>query len=168
MTTKKKAPKKRPTKKRPAPASGGRAALATLQRENAKLRREATMRQLLTSRHEAAVAAARAERDAATKYRDQAFRERDILVRALSTVWESDLIPVNDRLNWNWAVCIHAPTGQLTWRISNELAAEFYAHLPKLTANHWDGTNIKTKYARLAALVPSHSGKLAGNGDAGG
>lgn len=112
------------------------------------------MREVLSSRHEAAVAAARAERDAAVKYRDQAFRERDILVRALSTVWESDLIPVNDRLNWNWAVCIHAPTGQLTWRISNELAAEFYAHLPKVAVNHWDRHTVTTKYARLAALVP--------------
>lgn len=150
--TKKKAKKIRPTKK-PTLVRAGES-LAALKRENAKLRREASMRELLSSQHEAAVAAARAERDAAVKYRDQAFRERDILVRALSTVWESDLIPVNDRLNWNWAVCIHAPTGQLTWRISDALADEFYQHLPRLTENHWDGHSMKTKYARLAALVP--------------
>ena len=99
--------------------------------------------------------------------KDAAYAERDKLVSALSKVFPSHLCrhPVTDETwenDWRWIVCIHAPTGQMTWHIHDSELPQF-SHLEKLD-NHWDGHDTAEKYRRLADLARSPVPELAAEG----
>lgn len=86
--------------------------------------------------------------------KDTAYRERDMLVCALSKIWPSHLA-YDDQVGWDdewrWVVCVHSPQGQLTWHIrKSELP--WFGHLNH-AANHWDGHTTPEKYERLSRLT---------------
>lgn len=94
---------------------------------------------------------------AAEEGKSQAYRERNMLVAALSRLYPSYLMqhpddPVWDR-DWRWIVCIEAPVGQLTWHL-HDSHLPMFNHLPE-KANNWDGHSTEEKYARLAKLGTS-------------
>lgn len=89
---------------------------------------------------------------------EKAFRERDALVVALTKLLPSHLMrsatpDISFGPDWQWIVCVHAPSGEMCWRI-NKKDLPLYAHLARVEHNYWDGHNTKTKYERLAALKP--------------
>lgn len=110
--------------------------------------------------------------------KDGAYRERDALVAALSTLFPSHLSrhPDEDATwddDWRWIVCVHIPTlvdvggavaqaagldsrwqpknQQVTWHI-HDSELPMFSHLTP-SMNHWDGHSTEEKYRRLAALV---------------
>lgn len=89
-------------------------------------------------------------------FKDIAYYERNQLVSVLSKLFESHLCrhPEEDKSwedDWRWIVCIHAPTGQLTWHI-HDTDKQYFEHL-KIKDNHWDGHNTKEKYDRLSQIT---------------
>lgn len=86
--------------------------------------------------------------------KNQAYRERNMLVAALSRLYPSHLMkhpddPIWDG-DWRWIVCIEGPAGQMTWHLHD-------SHLPLFNhllerENNWDGHTTDEKYARLAKL----------------
>jgi hypothetical protein len=84
---------------------------------------------------------------------DAVYRERDQLVAALSKIYPSHLAWHEDddwEDGWRNIVCIHLPTGQAAWHISNDEIVLFdHLHQQK---DHWDGHTTDEKYDRLGAL----------------
>ena len=80
----------------------------------------------------------------------EVYRERDLLVRALSKHFPSHLSDYSNKRTDKLVVCIHTPAGQMAWTIPNEMI-ESYAHLEK-TANDWDKHKTADRFARLEAL----------------
>ena len=82
------------------------------------------------------------------------YAERDRLVAALSKCYPAHLCrhQADDwEDDWRNIVCIHLPTGQVTWHIHDgELG--WFKHL-RLELAHWDGHDTDEKYARLARLT---------------
>ena len=89
-------------------------------------------------------------------WRDKAgevYRERDQLVAALSKHYDAHLSwhAAEDWEDaWRNIVCIHLPTGQVTWHI-HESELHLFDHL-YMQAGHWDGHGTPEKYRRLNAL----------------
>jgi hypothetical protein len=115
----------------------------------------------------------------AEESKNQAYKERDMLVCALSKVFPSHLCrhPDEDKNwenDWRWIVCVHIqvnelaifgdaindlPIGddrkrlvekQLTWHI-HDSERKMFNHL-EVEDNHWDGHTTEEKYQRLATL----------------
>lgn len=91
------------------------------------------------------------------KSKDSAYKERDSLVRYLSTQYPSHLMrhPDSDTEwedDWRWIVCIHSVAGQMTWHIHD---SELYGfgHLVRTQFNDWDGHTTEEKYKRLCLLA---------------
>lgn len=89
------------------------------------------------------------------KQRDGAYSERNKLVRHLSVIYPSHLCrhPDDDETwddDWRWIVCVHGPTGQMTWHIHVSEVGMFN-HLRK-KKNHWDGHTTEEKYQRLSEI----------------
>lgn len=88
--------------------------------------------------------------------KNNAYRERDALVCALSKLFpahlarhpDTDLEWEND---WRWIVFIELPTGQASWHI-HDSEREMFNHL-EVGENNWDGHNNERKYKRLSALA---------------
>ena len=84
------------------------------------------------------------------------YRERDQVVAALSKVFPAHMA-WHDEAGWedDWRniVCVHLPTGQVTWHIHESERWPFFSHL-HMQPNHWDGHSTKEKYDRLNALPP--------------
>ena len=146
---------------------GRRAGQVTLRELQAKREREMLVRDVerLTDR------AARLEAELTQRTRDLidveqdlervreekhgAYHERNQLVAALSKLYPSHTCqhPVEDTAwdpEWLTIVCVHLPTGQVTWHIHLS-ERPLFAHLPK-SANHWDGHTTGEKYRRLAGI----------------
>lgn len=90
--------------------------------------------------------------------KDVAYAERDRLVAALSKVFPASLErhPEEDRTwdnDWRWIVFIELPTGQATWHI-HDSELDWFAHLPRLTGEKWDGHSTEQKYVRLSDIKP--------------
>src|SRR5438309_1507704 len=85
--------------------------------------------------------------------RDNAYRERDQLVAALSKQFDAHLATHTGYWEDDWRniVCIHLPTGQATWHIHDSELAMF-SHLDRAD-DHWDGHSTEEKYRRLNALA---------------
>ena len=84
-----------------------------------------------------------------------AYAERDRLVCALSKLFPSHLQrhPESDTTwdnDWRWIVCIHAPTGPMTWHI-HDSEFEWFKHL-RIMRQHWDGHTTDEKYGRLEKM----------------
>ena len=94
-----------------------------------------------------------------TQAKDDAYAERDRLVAALSKLFPSHLTqhtpnpdPDWDK-DWMTVVCIHLPTGQVTWHIhKNEIS--WFDHLLRvgLVCEGYDGYSTNEKYRRLWSL----------------
>ncbi len=90
--------------------------------------------------------------------KDRAYRERDMLVCALSKLFpaylarhsEEDTSWEND---WRWIVYIDLPTGQVSWHI-HDSEREMFNHL-EVRENNWDGHTTEEKYRRLAVITPT-------------
>jgi len=88
------------------------------------------------------------------KYFCDAYAERDRLVAALSKCFPSHLVQhkgADWEDDWRNIVCIHLPTGQVTWHI-HDSEVEWFSHLPTDEIHNWDGHTTAEKYERLAAL----------------
>lgn len=88
--------------------------------------------------------------------KDEAYRERNQLVRALTKLFPSYLARHDEsdttwERDWMWIVYIELPTGQVSWHIHDSERLDF-SHL-EVKANNWDGHNNERKYQRLAALA---------------
>lgn len=86
---------------------------------------------------------------------DAVYRERNSLVAALSKLLPAHLMrhPESDadwEADWRWIVCIHGPSGQMTWHI-HDSQFPLFIHLQS-TDNDWDGHTTEEKYKRLAEL----------------
>ena len=90
---------------------------------------------------------------------DVVYAERDRLVAALSKSYPAhlawhDAYPGDGWDDeWRNIVCIHLPTGQVTWHI-HERELPWFAHLGR-EPNHWDGHDTAEKYARLERIAPA-------------
>lgn len=87
---------------------------------------------------------------------ERAHSEHDVLVAIISTLHPSHLAPrigasANDT-GYTWSVCIHAPTGQLTWLLP-DAALPLFAHLERHESD-WDE---HTKFQRLERLKRLHN-----------
>lgn len=82
----------------------------------------------------------------------EVYRERDLLVRALSLQYPSHLMHHVRQHSGNkkLVVCIHSPAGQMAWTIPPDME-EHFSHL-ELRANDWDGHKTADRLARLATL----------------
>lgn len=93
------------------------------------------------------------ERTRAAK--DNAYHERDMLVSALSKSYPSHLArhPDSDESwddDWRTIVCVHGPTGQMTWHIQ-DAELPLFSHLVT-GGEHWEGYTTAQKYDRLNDL----------------
>jgi len=88
--------------------------------------------------------------------RDRAYRERNMLVSALSKIYPSHLSKhIDTGENWDEEWCnvvyIYGPNGQMGWHIHiNDL--DLFSHL-KYEENHWDGHDTEEKYNRLSQTI---------------
>lgn len=90
---------------------------------------------------------------AAQRHRDKAYDQRDEVISALSKQFESHLMPTSvERVNWKWTVCIHLPTGQVAWNVSDESIAKYFSHLQRTHENHWDRHRQAQRTERLLTL----------------
>jgi hypothetical protein len=85
--------------------------------------------------------------------KDNAYRERDQLVAALSKLFPAHLARHTDpdwEDDWRNIVCVHLPAGQATWHIHDRerLWFDHLAYAP----SHWDGHTTDEKYERLAKI----------------
>ena len=80
----------------------------------------------------------------------EAYRERDLLVRALSKQFPSHLSAYSNKRTDKLVVCIHTPAGQLAWTIPDDMH-DAYGHLEQ-TPNDWDKHKTAERLARLEAL----------------
>lgn len=96
----------------------------------------------------------RVRKEWAWEHAAEVYKERDLLVRALSMLYPSHLMRHVGHHSGNkkLVVCIHSPAGQMTWTIPEWLIEIGYAHL-ELTANDWDGHKTAEKHERLASLT---------------
>lgn len=85
---------------------------------------------------------------------DAVYQERDQLVAALSKIYPAHLSWHEGEWEDGWRniVCIHGPTGQLTWHIHDD-EVPLFAHLTA-EPGHWDGHSTEEKYQRLNAIEP--------------
>ena len=93
---------------------------------------------------------------------DPVYRERDQLVAALSKLFPAHFANHDDadwEDEWRNIVCIHLPTGQVTWHI-HVSEVPLFGHLT-IGSNHWDGHDTPEKYRRLNELPPALLGGTA-------
>lgn len=88
------------------------------------------------------------------KQKDYAYKERNLLVSALSKLYPSYLSthPENEEWedDWRTIVFIQTPAGQLSWHI-HDSEKKIFDHLD-YGENKWDGHSTKEKYKRLSKL----------------
>lgn len=83
--------------------------------------------------------------------KDAAYKERNLVVSALSKVWPAHLsIDATQPKRFQYVVCIHSPAGQLTWHFPSG-SLHLFIHL-ETKPSDWDGHSTEEKYKRLAAL----------------
>jgi hypothetical protein len=87
--------------------------------------------------------------------KNQAYKERNMLVRFLTFLFPSYLMPhppIDKEWDRKWMniVTIDGPTGQMCWHIHDDELGLF-AHL-ETKGNNWDGHTTAEKYQRLMEL----------------
>lgn len=87
---------------------------------------------------------------------DNAYRERNILVLFLTTLYPSyrGLHGEDPKWHKDWQniIYIDSPAGQLSWHIKSDLLPMF-EHLEFREGNNWDGHTTEEKYRRLTSIV---------------
>lgn len=86
--------------------------------------------------------------------KDEAYGERNKLVRLLASLYPSGIKKTDIEswdADWHWCVYINLPNGQASWHIH---ISEYpmFADLPPY-AGEWDGHTTDEKYARIAAIA---------------
>lgn len=94
-------------------------------------------------------------RDEEKESKDSAYRERNMLVCALTKLFPAYLARHDEsdeswERDWMWIVYIDLPTGQVSWHI-HDSERGLFDHL-EVKENNWDGHNTERKYQRLQAL----------------
>lgn len=82
------------------------------------------------------------------------FQERNELLGLLTKFYPAHVCrptPGTESVLCPWIVCIHFPTGQCTWHITEKQRETIFKHLIE-QPNHWDGHTTAEKYRRLAQL----------------
>lgn len=83
------------------------------------------------------------------------YHERNMLVAYLATSYPSHLARHAEQESWEedwrWIVCVHTPTGQMTWHI-HDSEYPLFRHLAP-APSHWDGHTTEEKYTRLLGLI---------------
>lgn len=97
----------------------------------------------------------RADNEELRLSRDRGYRERNMIVAALSRLYPSYLAkhPDSDESwerDWMTIVFVETPEGQLSWHM-HDSDVPLFAHL-QWDANRWDGHSTDEKYARLEKL----------------
>ena len=103
---------------------------------------------------ESSISALTAERDNLRERKDSAYRERNLVVAALTKVFPAKRTKTNIQgwsEDWHGCVFIDLPTGQVSWHFHDSHASMF-AHVPEGSVQ-WDGHDTPEKYRRLAALM---------------
>lgn len=98
----------------------------------------------------------RAELEKERESKDGAYRERNLLVQALTKLFPSYLARHDENdmgwdRDWMWIVYIDLPTGQVSWHL-HDSEVQLFSHL-EVQENKWDGHNTERKYERLQALA---------------
>ena len=96
---------------------------------------------------------AETEKEWAWGHAAEIYRERDLLVRALSKLYPSHLAPRaghQPKGKTAWVVCIHIPGSQLAWSLPAHMLP-LYDHLER-TDNDWDRHKTAERFERLEAL----------------
>lgn len=81
---------------------------------------------------------------------DDVYAERDRLVSALSKLYPAHLRRHEGGVwddDWRNVVCIHLPSGQVSWHIPDR-ELELFAHLA-MKEDDYDGHDTEEKYERL-------------------
>jgi len=86
---------------------------------------------------------------------DAVYTERNRVVQALTKVFPAHLQAHEGDWDddWRTVVCVHLPTGQVTWHVNTADAGRFFRHLG-YSPSHWDGHDTEEKYRRLENLEP--------------
>ena len=85
---------------------------------------------------------------------DDTYRERNIMVAALSRVYPSHFSK-HDRKeksyddDYKWIVCVHTPLGTATWHIQKCEKKLLFDHLKLKLKCKWDGHSTEIKYNRI-------------------
>jgi len=90
--------------------------------------------------------------------KDEAYRQRNVLVAALSRIFPSGIRPTNIdgwSADWHGCVYIDLPTGQISYHY-HDSQAHLFAELPPYT-KAWDGHDKETVERRLASVSASRS-----------
>ena len=95
------------------------------------------------------------DRQAFEEAKNNAYRERDMLVCALSKLFPSYLARHDEsdtswEDEWRWIVFIDLPTWQVSWHI-HDSERDMFNHL-EVKENNWDGHSTDEKYRRLQAI----------------
>lgn len=91
--------------------------------------------------------------------KEVAYHERNMVVAALSKLLPSHLSrhPDDDIIwdnDWRWIVCVHGPTGQMSWHI-HDSELMLFPHLgAKKPWSDYDGHTTEEKYKRLSGILP--------------
>lgn len=80
------------------------------------------------------------------------YAERNRLVAALSKLYPAHLAKdVDQEPEWSNVVCVHLPTGQVTWHVPESELPRWFSHL-SMEMGHYDGHTTEEKYERLEGL----------------
>jgi hypothetical protein len=95
---------------------------------------------------------ATAQRDAARRNRYEVIYERTLLLALLTAKFPSHIAPVRAKISptdeWKWVVCVHTPTANLAWKISDEDRTTIFAKL----LDRPDDADTLTKEAKVERL----------------
>jgi len=98
----------------------------------------------------------RGERDAARANTKKAHDERNLLLMALRPLYKMHLAETTNHMSptdtWRFVVCVHFPTGNECWKITEEQAKSVFAALP-VEADDWVRHTHSEKLANLERLV---------------
>jgi hypothetical protein len=97
--------------------------------------------------------------DKEVEAKNNAYWERNQLVAYLAKQYDSHMVrhPDSDKDwedDWRYIICIHTPTGQMTWHIHDNDAIDTFGFVEvDPTGEHWDGHTTSVKYNRLRTLA---------------
>lgn len=92
--------------------------------------------------------------EGARKVRDKLIEQNLLLVRILSFHYIAHLTRAEKGYKdaWNWIVCVHLPSGQVSYRVTPE-EESLFDHLERVDSHPWDKATQRDKLDRLRAVV---------------
>lgn len=92
------------------------------------------------------------ERDELRKAQGALYRERAHLTAFLAACYPSVQCPDFDDDEYR-LLYVATPTGQMSWHVHEDDAADLLGHVPEDEAAEWDGHTTEQKYGRLAEMT---------------